>query len=122
MSVPASVLVVDDVDATRLGLAELLRLRGYDVQEAANGAEGIAVLKQHPTTAVVVLDLAMPVTNGYWFREQQLADPQLAHIPVVVFTGSANRERLAKLRVEDVLIKPFSVDRVFDAVSRYCVV
>lgn len=117
-----SILVIDDVAPTRQGLAELLRLRGYDVREATNGAEGIAQLKQRPETAVVVLDLAMPVTNGYWFRENQLADPQLAHIPVVVFTGSANRERLARLRVADVLIKPFSVDRVFDAVGRYCAV
>jgi len=120
MSFAGSVMVVDDVDATRRGLSELLRLRGYDVREASTGAEGLAVLKQHRNMSVVVLDLAMPVTDGYWFREQQLADPELAHIPVVVFTGSANRERLAKLRVGEVLIKPFSVDRLFDAVARYC--
>ena len=114
------ILVVDDIEATRHGLAELLRLRGHTVCEASNGAEAMAMLHQHPDTCVVVLDLAMPGTNGYWFREQQLANPALAPIPVVVFTGSANRERLAQLRVTDVLLKPFSVDRLFDAVSRHC--
>jgi CheY-like chemotaxis protein len=115
-----SVLVVDDVDATRAGLVELLRLRGYVVREAGNGADAIASLREHPETSVVLLDVAMPGTDGYWFRDQQLQDGTLARVPVVVFTGSANREQLAKLRVNDLLIKPFSVDRVFEAIDRHC--
>ncbi len=115
-----SILVIDDVAPTRQGLAELLRLRGYAVHEAEDGAEGLRTLRQNDQTAVVVLDLAMRGKDGYWFRAQQLKDPALARILVVVFTGSANRERLAALRVTDVLIKPFSVDRLFDAVERHC--
>jgi CheY-like chemotaxis protein len=114
------VLVVDDVDATRHGLAELLRLRGYSAHEAKNGAEGIEVLREHPDTGVVVLDLTMPGTNGFWFREQQLKEPALAHIPVIVFTGSAEVEQLRRLAVEDVLLKPFSVDDLFEAIERHC--
>ena len=116
---PPSVLVVDDVDATRQGLVELLRLRGYAAHEAKNGAEGIEVLRQHPDTCVVVLDLTMPETNGLWFREQQLMEPVLAHVPVVVFTGSATAEELRRLAVTDVLMKPFSVDELFEAIGRY---
>ena len=114
------VLVVDDVDATRHGLAELLRLRGYATQEAKNGAEGIEVLRQHPETGVVVLDLAMPGTNGVWFREQQLREPALAHVPVIVFTGSAKVEQLHQLALADVLLKLFSVDALFEAIDRHC--
>lgn len=113
------VLVVDDVDATRHGLAELLRLRGYATHEAKNGAEGIEVLREHPDTGVVVLDLTMPGTNGFWFREQQLREPALAHVPVIVFTGSAQVE-LHRLAVADVLLKPFSVDDLFEAINRHC--
>jgi CheY-like chemotaxis protein len=58
---PIPVLVVDDVDATRHGLAELLRLRGYALHEAKNGAEGIELLRENtPDTGVVVMDLTMP--------------------------------------------------------------
>jgi CheY-like chemotaxis protein len=114
------VLVVDDVDATRRGLAELLRLRGYAAHEAKNGAEGIEVLREHPDTCIVVLDLSMPGTNGFWFREQQLMEPALAHVPVIVFTGSANVAGLHRLGVADVLLKPFSVDDLFEAIERRC--
>ena len=114
------VLVVDDVDATRHGLVELLRLRGYAAHEAKNGAEGIEVLREHPDTGVVILDLTMPGTNGFWFREQQLNHPALAHVPVIVFTASAKVEELHRLAVADVLLKPFSVDDLFAAIERHC--
>lgn len=114
------VLVVDDVDATRQGLAELLRLRGYAPHEAKNGAEGIEVLREHPDICVVILDLTMPGTNGFWFREQQLMEPGLAHVPVIVFTGSTKVEQLHQLAVADVLLKPFSVDDLLEAIERHC--
>jgi CheY-like chemotaxis protein len=113
------VLVIDDVDATRQGLAELLRLRGYSPYEAKNGAEGLDVLRKHPDTSVVVLDLTMPGTNGFWFREQQLKEPALAHIPVIVFTGSTKAEELPRLAVAEVLLKPFSVDKLLAAIERH---
>jgi len=117
---PVSVLVVDDVHATRVGLAELLRLRGFEVYEAANGREALDVLSEHPGICVVVLDLMMPQADGYWFREHQLRNPAVADVPVIVFTGSANPEMLAKLHLSHVLLKPFSVDDLLGAIGRYC--
>jgi CheY-like chemotaxis protein len=58
------------------------------------GAEGIDVLREHPDTCVVMLNLTMPGTSGFWFREQQLMEPALAHVPVIVFTGSVHAEQL----------------------------
>jgi CheY-like chemotaxis protein len=115
-----SVLVVDDVHATRAGLAELLRLRGFDVYEAGNGREALDLLCGHPDICVVVLDLMMPQADGYWFRERQLQDPEVADVPVIVFTGSANPEMLSKLHLSHVLLKPFSVDDLLGAIGRYC--
>ena len=115
-----SVLVVDDVHATRAGLAELLKLRGFDVYEAANGREALEVLLAHPNICVVVLDLLMPLADGYWFREHQLDDPSIADVPVIVFTGSADPEMLARLRLSLVWLKPFSVDDLLGAIGRYC--
>jgi CheY-like chemotaxis protein len=116
-----TVLIVDDADATRAGLVRLFQLRGYTTREAVNGAEGLQRLREEPTIDVVVLDLMMPGTNGYWFRDEQLKDPALAGIPVIVFTGTVEAETLRRrLGVAEVFSKPVSVDAVFAAVSRHC--
>lgn len=116
-----TVLIVDDVDATRSGLAQLLQLLGYDTREAANGDEGLKRLREEPRISVVVLDLLMPGSNGFWFREQQLKDPAIADIPIIVFTGfEANDALLQALKVTEVLQKPVSADALCDAVSRHC--
>jgi CheY-like chemotaxis protein len=112
---------VDDVDATRQGLAQLLRLLGYDTREASNGSEGLQQLREAPHIRVVVLDLLMPGTNGYWFREQQLKDPAIAHIPAIVFTGRELQDDVTRaLKVVDIFQKPVSADTLCEAVSRYC--
>ena len=117
----SAVLIVDDVDATRTGLAQLLDLLGYRTEQAANGAEGIERLRNNPHIAVVVLDLFMPDANGFWFREQQLNDAAIADIPVIVFTGAETTDVLTQaLRVTEVLHKPVSADALCAAVNRYC--
>jgi CheY-like chemotaxis protein len=116
-----TVLIIDDADATRTGLVRLFQLRGYKTKEAVNGAEGIERLREEPRTDVVVLDLMMPGTNGYWFRDQQLKDPALADIPVIVFTGAVEADTLRRrMGVADVFCKPVSVDAVLEAVNRHC--
>jgi CheY-like chemotaxis protein len=122
MAATPTVLVVDDVDATRQGLAQLLRLLGYNTREASNGDEALQQLREDPHICVVVLDLLMPGTDGYWFREQQLKDPSIAHVPAIVFTGREVQEDdvTQVLRVENVFQKPVSADALCDAVSRYC--
>ena len=121
MSSNPTVLVVDDVDATRQGLAQLLRLLGYDAREASNGREALEQLREDPRICVVVLDLLMPGTNGYWFREQQLKDPSIAHIPAIVFTGrELQGNDTETLKVDELFQKPVSADALCEAVSRLC--
>ena len=119
---PATVLVVDDVDATRGGLADLLRLRGYRAREAGNAMEGLRILREEQGVRVVVLDVMLPGASGFWFREQQLKDPSIAHIPASVFTGrELHGDDLSQtLKVSDVFQKPVSADALCEAVSRYC--
>lgn len=115
------VLIVDDVDATRTGLSQLLELLGYQTEEASNGSEALQRLRDNSRIGVVVLDLLMPGENGYWFRERQLMDPAIADVPVIVFTGADTNDALTQaLRVTEVLHKPISADLLCQAVSRYC--
>ena len=113
------VLIVDDVNATRTGLAELLQLLGYQTEEAKDGDEALRRLRAR--IAVVVLDLLMPGASGYWFREHQLNDPVVADTPVIVFTGRETSDILTQaLKVTEVLHKPVSADALCAAIARYC--
>jgi CheY-like chemotaxis protein len=117
----ATVLVIDDVDATRGGLVDLLRLRGYQAREAANAIEGLRILREERGVRVVVLDVMLPGASGFWFREQQLHDPVIADIPVILFTGAPDLDpESMPLPVQAVVRKPLAVDALLDLLDRYC--
>src|SRR5450755_3211947 len=93
-----TVMVVDDDLGCREVLTEFLRIWGYDVEVAANGKEALEKLHTvgQPPPSVILLDLMMPVMGGREFRQEQLRDPLLAKIPVVIV--SAAREALESER------------------------
>lgn len=108
------VLVVDDEPQVRATVREALTFEGYDVTEATNGAEALALLPE-VRPAAIVLDLWMPVMDGWAFRRAQLA----AHpeIPVIVLSAlDLSHERLDELRADALLGKPFDLDVLYDAV------
>ena len=78
----ACVLVVEDDKDVREMLDLLLTTSGYETMTAENGAIALQKMRER-RPCVVLLDLMMPVMNGWRFREQQLADPTLAPVPVV---------------------------------------
>jgi CheY-like chemotaxis protein len=117
----STILLIEDVEATRTGLAELLRLRGHEVKEAADGEEGLRLLREDPGVCAVVLDLQMANMDGYAFRRQQLGEPGIGHVPVIVFTAASDPASVrSELQVETVLSKPFGVGDLLDALVRMC--
>jgi CheY-like chemotaxis protein len=84
----APVLVVEDDREQRETLCAMLDFEGFDHAEAANGREALDYLDRSGAPCVVLLDLDMPVMNGWVFRAQQLADERLSRIPVVVVTAN----------------------------------
>jgi CheY-like chemotaxis protein len=115
------VLVVEDDEDIRADLTAILRVKGFSVDEAANGKEALAQLAQgHP--CLMVLDLMMPVMNGWELRAAMLADAALAAIPVVVVSGKGrippDEERT--LAPAAVLVKPFELTELLDLVARFC--
>jgi CheY-like chemotaxis protein len=113
-------LVEDDADI-RQDLAELLRDEGYSVMTASNGAEALGQLRGGMRPRLILLDLMMPVMNGWEFRVEQLKDPELASIPVVLLSGAADvHHNASTLRVYDFLTKPIQLDRLFKTLERAC--
>ena len=105
-----SVLIVDDDVDIREVLAETLVDRGFDVATAANGLEALEVLRgPSPPPSVILLDLMMPIMDGYSFLAQRRADPALAAIPLAIVTAGhgIDRERLGD--GIPILAKPFDV-------------
>jgi CheY-like chemotaxis protein len=103
-----SVLVVDDDWQTRYALKMALEAAGHAVREAVNGEEALVLLRRGPLPDVILLDMIMPVMNGWEFREQQVRDPRMAAVPVVVFSAAyESAPRAAEsLGVARVLQKP----------------
>ena len=84
----ARILVVDDERSVRMMLETALRAQGYRVQSAANGREALQILRKGLRPSAIILDLMMPVMDGWDFRGEQLRDPALKDIPVVVVTAT----------------------------------
>lgn len=115
------ILIIEDEDDVRDLTAEALVEHGYTVEVAADGREGLAKLRATKQPCLILLDLMMPVMNGWEFRAAQLRDPCIASVPVIIFSGARHlKEKLAQLRVEASLSKPFRVDALLAAVRRYC--
>ena len=86
-----AILVVEDHRSIREGMVQALTHEGFVGIPAANGQEALDYLKSGGPASVIVLDLTMPVMNGWTFRQQQQDDPRLADIPTIVLTGFESR-------------------------------
>src|SRR5262245_28329429 len=104
------ILVVDDDSELRDSLALLLALKGHEVMTACDGRQALQTLRGGPQPCLIVLDLTMPEMDGYQFRRAQLADPALAHIPVVLCSAHPTAPAVAQqLGVLACFEKPFDV-------------
>jgi CheY-like chemotaxis protein len=113
------VLVIDDEPDVRRLTQTLLALNGYHVVAARPGKEGIELLQRH-CPDLIVLDLNMPVMDGWQFRaEQRHLPPRLAAVPVVLVSGDEDAlDGAGALKVDIVLKKPFEAEKLLDAVRR----
>ena len=118
MSQPTVFIVEDDTD-TREMLAKFLELEGFSVAVAANGKQALESLRQGTTPSVILLDLMMPVMDGWEFRKLQVEDPDLRDIPTIV-VSAAGRDRLAKVSADAYLSKPVDMDELLARVSEFC--
>ena len=115
------VLIVDDNGGTRDSLILLLREEHFDVDGVENGREALRVLREGYDACLIVLDLMMPVMDGWAFRVEQRQDPRIADIPVIILTASLNpAQEAARLGAVAGLQKPLGVLKLVDMVGEYC--
>lgn len=113
------VLVIDDDRDIRETLTEALEFNGYAVISAADGAEALQKLRQGPLPCVILLDLMMPVMDGFQFRREQRLDPNLAGIPVVV-TTAGGRADPRDIEADGYITKPLKLPKLLAALQRHC--
>lgn len=112
------ILVVEDDHDIRVSLRQLLDDAGYEVQSAAHGRQAMEMLRNAERRAVViVLDLQMPVMDGWELVDQLRADPELCKVPVIIETVDDSH---APSGVAHVLKKPFRGDRLIALIDQYC--
>ncbi len=105
------ILVVDDEPQIRATLSEALVMEGYEVAQAKDGAEALRIVEDDEPD-VVVLDLRMPVFDGWAFRREQLRTHP--RIPIVVLSAATlSAEQVAELGGPRVVAKPFDLDVLY---------
>ena len=112
------VLVVDDDESIRSIVADLLEYAGYEVITAQNGAQALDLVRALQPDAVI-LDLMMPVLDGWGFLKACRKEEWCASIPVLVLSAYRQLAEVAQddLRVSDFLAKPFEIQALLKAVK-----
>src|SRR5689334_12821185 len=113
------VLIVEDDADLREMMAQLLALEGFHTAAVANGREALDYLHHGRAPDVILLDLMMPVMDGWEFRRHQQADPALADVPVIVLSA-LDQSRTADVSAQAFLKKPLDFARLLELVRAYC--
>jgi CheY-like chemotaxis protein len=119
---PEGVLVVEDDPDILRAVVQVLQDEGYVVRAAVNGRVALELLRDTdiPPPRLILLDLMMPVMDGWTFRAEQLADPAIAAIPVIILTADGNAaDKAHRLGGVNALRKPVDLNTLLDAVEPY---
>lgn len=114
------ILVAENEENNRLLMEQILSMAGYEYLSASNGAEVLSLLARY-SVDVVLLDLSMPVLDGFRTTQMIRRTPELASLPVVAVTGHASREdreEALEAGCTDYLAKPFRTQELVAVVER----
>jgi two-component system chemotaxis response regulator CheY len=113
---PPHILIVDDDPAIRATLSDLLADEGYTITTAANGAEALGLVTRDERPGVVLLDMRMPVMDG-WAFARALAERGVS-LPVIAMTAAQEAGRWSReIGARWVLAKPFDLDELLETVA-----
>jgi signal transduction histidine kinase len=115
------IVVIDDDRAFRVEVAEVLKQEGYDVVGFAHGRAALEYLRVSPPPGLVLMDLAMPIMDGWELATAMDGDPRLALVPVVIVSGlEAAREGPPLRQVVARVPKPTSPESLLQTVAEHC--
>jgi CheY-like chemotaxis protein len=115
------VLVVEDDEDIRETMIEVLESRGYSVRAASHGGEALAQLQNGGAPCIILLDLMMPVMDGWAFCREKDKDPALASIPLVVVSAVSRQDpRNTCIQAVEHIPKPLDVGKLLATLERYC--
>jgi len=104
------VLVVEDTEDNRQIIRDLLTSAGYEMIEAVNGEQGVAMAAEHRPD-LILMDIQLPVLDGYEATRRIKANPVLRHIPIIAVTSyalSGDEEKTREAGCDAYVAKPFS--------------
>jgi CheY-like chemotaxis protein len=114
------ILYVEDSAVIRDTIARLLELKGYNVNYAKNGQEGVEMaLRWKPQ--VVLMDLRMPVMDGYKAITEIKQNPKTSHLPIFVISAWSSKKERAQAKLagaDDFFVKPPDLNRLIEAINR----
>jgi CheY-like chemotaxis protein len=115
-------MIIEDDRDVRESIVEVLQDAAYFPLGAANGKEALGQLRARADMpCVILLDLAMPVIDGWEFRALQRLDPELDTIPVVILSARPNVQEVADgMAAAACLKKPVQLDALLATVQRFC--
>ena len=114
------VLIIEDDQAIRETLAEILNIENYEVSVAGNGQQALDQLGTEILPHLILLDLMMPVMDGFTFRQEQLKNPVWSKIPVIIMSADGHlNEKLAQIGGVAYMRKPPDLEALIDAVGKY---
>ena len=108
-----SILLVEDDEIVRRAIQMVLEWEGYQVKCALNGQEALDYLREGNRPSLILLDIMMPVLDGEQFRREQLRDPALASIPVIVVSAATFAESVNAVHH---VRKPFEVQDLLNVI------
>ncbi len=121
MAMQSTILIVDDDIDIRDAMCLVLEHGGYQTLSASNGEEALQALRRGASIDLILLDMMMPVMDGWGFRNSQADSPGLAQIPVVLLTGDGRAPtKAAAIGASGYLRKPIDLDELLAVVARHC--
>jgi CheY-like chemotaxis protein len=112
------VLLVDDDPESREAIAKTLEREGYTVVTRSNGVEALEYLRHAKRPYCILLDVVLPVMDGWTFLSERNRDPELTAIPVIVFSGGKDIEKEVLAAHASYLERPISRERLTAAMNR----
>lgn len=114
------ILLVDDSIDLRIPMQRMLESEGFEVVCAENGEVALSVLRTaRPLPDLILLDLMMPVMDGQTFRSEQMNDPKIANVPVIVLSASSSaKNEVTRMNVHGFLPKPIDFDKLMDLAGK----